>query len=52
MLKKKSDFITKLETTELIDSQIREAVGQQARDLEKHLLDIDKRLRQLEKNRK
>jgi hypothetical protein len=52
MLKKKTDFITKIETTELIDATIREAVGQQARDLEKHLTDIDKRLRQLEKRRK
>tara|TARA_R100000995_G_C3481018_1_gene123903 strand:+ start:804 stop:968 length:165 start_codon:yes stop_codon:yes gene_type:complete len=51
MLKKKTDFITKIETTELVDSQIREALREQARSLEKHLTDIDKRLRTLERKK-
>jgi len=51
MLKKKTEFITKIETTELVDSQIREAIRDQARALEKHLVDIDKRLRALERKK-
>ena len=33
---------------ERMDLRLREAIRQQARDLEKHLADIDKRLRALE----
>jgi len=55
MLNKKTDnnqFITKIETTEMVDTQIREAIRDQARALEKHLIDIDKRLKALEQRRK
>jgi len=51
MLKKKTEFITKIETSELIDLTIREALREQARSLEKHLTDIDNRLRVLERKK-
>ena len=35
-------------TEERMDLRLREAIRRQARDLEKHLADIDKRLRALE----
>ncbi len=53
MLKKTTEtrYLTKGQARELIDEVVRTAVRQQARDLEKHLGDIDKRLKTLEKRR-
>jgi len=42
-------YLSEGEVRELIDELIRTAIGQQARDLEKHLADIDRRLKELEK---
>ncbi len=44
-------YLTEGDTRELVEEIVRSAIRQQARDLEKHLTDIDKRLRQLEKRR-
>lgn len=44
-------FVTKSDAKELAESLVRRAVQEQARELEKHLTDIDRRLRQLEKQR-
>lgn len=44
-------FLTEGQARELIDEVVRTALRQQARDLEKHLNDIDRRLRTLEKRR-
>ena len=43
--------LTKGDVIELVESIVRKAVSEQARDLEKHLQDIDRRLRELEKNK-
>ena len=43
--------LTKGDVTELVESIVRKAISEQARDLEKHLQDIDRRLRELEKKR-
>ena len=43
--------LTKSDVIELVESIVRKAVSEQARDLEKHLQDIDRRLRELEKNK-
>jgi DNA-directed RNA polymerase subunit F len=53
MFKKTTEtrYLTAGEARELIDEVVRTAVRQQARDLEKHLGDIDKRLKTLEKRR-
>ena len=45
-------FLTPGDATELIDSVIRTAIREQARMLEKHLRDIDSRLKQLENKRR
>ena len=53
MLKKKSEprYITEGFARELVDDIVRTAIRQQARDLEKHLADIDRRLKLLEQRR-
>ena len=53
MFKKTTEpqFLTEGQARELIDEVIRTALRQQARDLEKDLNDIDRRLRTLEKRR-
>ena len=53
MLKKKSEprYITEGLARELVDDIVRTAIRQQARDLEKHLADIDRRLKLLEQRR-
>ncbi len=43
--------VTRGEMTEIADGIVRKAVREQARDLEKHLADIHKRLVQLERGR-
>lgn len=43
--------ITKGEAFELVDQVVRQAVSQQARDLEKHFRDIHERLVKLENNK-
>ena len=43
--------VTRGEMTEIADDIVRKAVREQARDLEKHLADIHKRLVQLERGR-
>tara|TARA_R100000008_G_C3576351_1_gene165543 strand:+ start:987 stop:1145 length:159 start_codon:yes stop_codon:yes gene_type:complete len=42
-------YITEGRAKELADELVRTAIREQARDLEKHLLDIHKRLASLEK---
>ncbi len=44
-------YLTEGDARELVEEIVRSAIRQQARDLEKHLTYIDKRLRQLEKRR-
>lgn len=44
-------YLTEGSARELIDEVVRTALRQQARDLEKHLADIDKRLKALEQRR-
>ena len=44
-------YITEGQARELADELVRTALRQQARDLEKHLMDIDRRLRELEQRR-
>ena len=44
-------FLTRSDAVELIDTKIREAISEQARDLEKHLTDIHKRLIAVEPRR-
>ena len=44
--------ITRSEAEELTESLLRNALREQARDLEKHLRDIDERLRSLETTRR
>jgi len=53
MFKKTTEtrYLTEGLVRELIDEVVRTAVREQARDLEKHLGDIDKRLKTLEKRR-
>lgn len=53
MFKKTTEtrYLTEGQARELIDEVVRTAVRQQARDLERHLGDIDKRLKALEKRR-
>ena len=41
-------YITKGEVREIVDELLRSALRTQARDLERHLVDIDSRLRKLE----
>ena len=43
-----TDYPTKGEVRELVDELLRSAIRTQARDLERHLVDIDARLRRLE----
>ena len=47
-----SRFLTQGDATELIDTVVRAAIGQQARMLEKHLADINIRLSQLEQKKR
>ena len=42
-------YLTKNNAKELVESIVRTAIQEQARELEKHLTDIDRRLRELEK---
>ena len=53
MFKKSQEtrYITEGQARELADTLVRTALREQARDLEKHLMDIDKRLKELEKRR-
>jgi len=44
-------YITKSNAKELVESIVRMAVQEQARELEKHLTDIDRRLKELESRR-
>jgi len=44
-------YVTEGQARELADELVRTALREQARDLEKHLKDIDRRLRELEKRR-
>ncbi len=44
-------YITEGQARELADELVRTALREQARDLEKHLGDIDRRLKTLEKQR-
>jgi len=44
-------YLTEGDARELIDEVVRTALRQQARDLEKHLADIDRRLKALETRR-
>jgi|TARA_A100000172_G_scaffold16038_2_gene8568 hypothetical protein len=44
-------FLSEGAVKEIVEVSLRKAISQQARELEKHLVDIDKRLRELEKNR-
>jgi demethoxyubiquinone hydroxylase (CLK1/Coq7/Cat5 family) len=44
-------YVTEGQARELADELVRTALREQARDLEKHLMDIDRRLRELEKRR-
>ena len=44
-------YITKGNAKELAETIVRDAIREQARELEKHLADIDRRLRALESNR-
>ena len=46
-----SKYLTEGATREIVRVVLREAIQEQARELEKHLTDIDKRLRELEKRR-
>lgn len=41
-------YLTRSDALELIDTKVREAIREQARDLEKHLIDIHNRLVALE----
>ena len=47
-----TDYPTKGEVRELVDELLRSAIRTQARDLERHLVDIDARLRRLEEKQK
>jgi len=53
MFKKTTEpqYLTEGQARELIDEVVRTALRQQARDLEKHLADIDRRLKALETRR-
>jgi hypothetical protein len=44
-------YLTEGAIREIVETIVRNAVRQQARDLEKHLGDIDRRLTQLERKR-
>lgn len=44
-------YLTEGEARELVDELLRTALRQQARDLERHLSDIDRRLKALETRR-
>lgn len=44
-------YITKSNAKELAESVVRTAMREQARALEKHLADIDRRLKELERRR-
>jgi hypothetical protein len=44
-------YLTEGDARELIDELLRTALRQQARELEKHLSDIDRRLKALEQRR-
>lgn len=48
---KQPKYLTEGLAKELIDDIVRSAMRQQARDLEKHLADIDRRLKLLEQRR-
>jgi hypothetical protein len=48
---RETSYLTEGKARELVDEIVRTAISQQARDLEKHLGDIDKRLKALEKKR-
>jgi demethoxyubiquinone hydroxylase (CLK1/Coq7/Cat5 family) len=45
------NYLTKGNAKELVETIVRTAVQEQARELEKHLADIDRRLRELESRR-
>jgi hypothetical protein len=45
-----SKELSKMDLKELVESIVREAIAEQARELEKHLHDIHVRLQTLEKN--
>ena len=53
MLKRarEKNYLTERAARELADGIIRKAIQEQARELEKHLSDINRRLVELEKNR-
>jgi|TARA_A100001515_G_scaffold144842_1_gene150307 predicted DNA-binding protein YlxM (UPF0122 family) len=52
MLKSKQPkYLTEGQAKELAEDIVRSAIRQQARDLEKHLADIDRRLKLLEQRR-
>jgi hypothetical protein len=42
-------YLTEGAVREIVETTLRTAIGQQARQLEKHLSDINKRLKKLEK---
>tara|TARA_A100001515_G_scaffold67849_1_gene54001 strand:+ start:1864 stop:2028 length:165 start_codon:yes stop_codon:yes gene_type:complete len=42
-------YITKGNAKELAETIVRDAIREQARELEKHLTDIDRRLKELER---
>jgi len=48
---KETRYLTEAAIKELVDGLMRTAFSDQAREMEKHLTDIDKRLRQLETKR-
>lgn len=46
--KDKARYLTEGRAKELVDDLLRSAFREQARELEKHLSDVDRRLRELE----
>ena len=51
MSKKQPKFLTEGAVKEIVQTTLRTALYEQARDLEKHLNDIDRRLKELEGRR-
>jgi phytoene/squalene synthetase len=48
----KTPGVSRADVKEIVDELLRTAMREQARDLETHLKDIDRRLKELEKHRR
>ena len=50
-LKKQPKYLTEGAVKEIVEVTLRTALNEQARELEKHLADIDRRLKEIERQR-